>query len=109
MRAASTALKIKLRAEQSALASAEVEVTTGQYSDLGLQLGDQSGAELALRNQTEALQTLTAASAEMHATDMQPADADGSVWEWLKFHSQAGLNSIRVLMVLVEAHDDGVG
>jgi flagellar hook-associated protein 3 FlgL len=44
---------------QTALATAVVEESTGQYADLGLQLGDQSGYELSLRNQTDLLQTLT--------------------------------------------------
>ena len=34
--------------------------STGQYADLGLQLGDQSGYELSLKEQVEQLQALTA-------------------------------------------------
>ncbi len=45
---------------QSALTTAMTEESTGQYADLGLQLGDQSGYELALREQVQQLQTLTA-------------------------------------------------
>jgi flagellar hook-associated protein 3 FlgL len=44
---------------QSQLASADTESSTGQYADLGLQLGDQSGYELSLKNQNNLLQTLT--------------------------------------------------
>ncbi len=45
---------------QSALATATTEESTGQYADLGLQLGEQSGYELSLREQVSQLQTLTA-------------------------------------------------
>ena len=44
---------------QSSLASAMTEESTGQYADLGLQLGDQSGRELSLKEQVRLLQTLT--------------------------------------------------
>jgi len=45
---------------QSALATATTEESTGQYADIGLQLGDQSGYELSLKEQVSLLQTLTA-------------------------------------------------
>ena len=45
---------------QSQLASAMTEESTGQYANLGLQLGDQSGYELSLKEQVGQLQTLTA-------------------------------------------------
>ena len=44
---------------QSQLASAMTEESTGQYANLGLQLGDQSGYELSLKEQVGQLQTLT--------------------------------------------------
>ncbi len=44
---------------QSALTTAMTEESTGQYADLGLQLGDQSGYELSLKEQVGLLQTLT--------------------------------------------------
>jgi flagellar hook-associated protein 3 FlgL len=44
---------------QSQLTSAMTEESTGQYADLGLQLGDQSGYELSLKEQVDLLQTLT--------------------------------------------------
>jgi len=47
---------------QSQLASLEVEASTGQYADLGLQLGSQSGYELSLRSQDDLLQTMTTAN-----------------------------------------------
>jgi flagellar hook-associated protein 3 FlgL len=44
---------------QSQLTTAMTEESTGQYADLGLQLGDQSGYELSLKEQVALLQTLT--------------------------------------------------
>lgn len=44
---------------EATLASDGVELSTGQYADIGLQLGDQSGYELSLRNDNEQLQALT--------------------------------------------------
>ena len=45
---------------QSALTTAMTEESTGQYADLGLQLGDQSGYELSLKERVSLLQSLTA-------------------------------------------------
>ena len=58
-----TALLPSIAQAQSQLSSLEVEATTGQYADIGLQLGDQSGAELSLKNQNDLLQTLTTGNA----------------------------------------------
>ena len=44
---------------QSALTTAMTEELTGQYADLGLQLGDQSGYELSLKEQVSLIQTFT--------------------------------------------------
>ena len=44
---------------QSQLTAAMTEESTGQYADLGLQLGDRSGYELSLKEQVGQLQTLT--------------------------------------------------
>ncbi len=48
---------------QSSLATATQEMSTGQYSDLGLQLGDQSGYELSLKQQASQIDALTASNA----------------------------------------------
>src|SRR5580704_8623205 len=55
-----TALIPAVSQAQTQLSQLEIESTTGEYADLGLQLGDQSGYELSLRNQDDLLQTLTA-------------------------------------------------
>ncbi len=75
-----TALLPSIAQTQSQLTALEVESSTGQYADLGLQLGDQSGYELSLKNQNELLQTLTS--------------GNGLVTTSLKT-SQAALDSIR--------------
>ena len=47
---------------QNELAKLTVESSSGQYADLGVQLGGQSGYELSLRNQVSQLQALTTAN-----------------------------------------------
>jgi flagellar hook-associated protein 3 FlgL len=54
-----SALTLAVTQTQSQLATATTESSTGQYADLGLQLGDQSGYELSLKNQYNLLQALT--------------------------------------------------
>jgi flagellar hook-associated protein 3 FlgL len=44
---------------QSSLTTAMTEESTGQYANLGLELGEQSGYELSLKEQVAQLQTLT--------------------------------------------------
>ena len=57
-----TALLPAVRQAQSQLTTLQTEAATGQYADLGLQLGSQSGYELSLRTQDDLLQTLTSAN-----------------------------------------------
>ena len=47
---------------QNQLSVLTVESSSGQYADLGVQLGDQSGYELSLRSQVDQMQALTAAN-----------------------------------------------
>ncbi len=55
-----TSLILPVTQAQAQLTTAMTEETTGQYADLGLQLGDQSGYELSLKEQVQQLQALTA-------------------------------------------------
>ena len=57
-----SALLPAVRQAQAQLATLEVEASTGQYADLGLQLGTQSGYELSLRTQDDLLLALTTAN-----------------------------------------------
>jgi flagellar hook-associated protein 3 FlgL len=75
-----TAMLPAVTQAQSQLTTLEVESTTGQYADLGLQLGSQSGYELSLKNQYDQMQSLT--------TDNAIATTNLSA-------SQAALDSIR--------------
>lgn len=56
------ALVAPLNQAQSLLATATQEMSTGQYSDLGLQLGDRSGYELSLKQQVAQINALTASN-----------------------------------------------
>jgi len=47
---------------QNQLSVLTVESSSGEYADLGLQLGDQSGYELSLRSQVDQMQTFTTAN-----------------------------------------------
>jgi flagellar hook-associated protein 3 FlgL len=57
-----TAMLPAVQQAQTQLANLEVESSSGQYANLGLQLGDQSGYELALRSQDDLLQAMTTAN-----------------------------------------------
>ena len=67
-----TAMMPAVKSAQSQLATLQTESASGQYADLGLQLGAQSGYELALRNQDDALAAMTAANG-LTATNMTSA------------------------------------
>ncbi len=54
-----SSLTLAVTQTQAQLAIANQESSTGQYADLGLQLGEQSGYELSLKNQYNLLQALT--------------------------------------------------
>ena len=46
-------------------------------------------------------------AAEMDATNVQPADADRSIRERLKFDGQTRLDTVGILAISIEAHDHG--
>ncbi|MBV8593469.1 MAG: flagellar hook-associated family protein [Caulobacteraceae bacterium] len=66
------ALVAPVNQAQSALATATAEMSSGEYSDLGLQLGDQSGYELSLKNELAQIQALTASNSVI-ATNLSTA------------------------------------
>jgi flagellar hook-associated protein 3 FlgL len=70
----SSALLPAVRQAQSQLATLEVESSTGQYANLGLQLGSESGYELSLRTQDDLLQAMTSANGVI-ATNMSTAQS----------------------------------
>jgi flagellar hook-associated protein 3 FlgL len=86
---------------QSQITDVGVEVSTGQYADLGLQLGGQSGYELSLKNQYELLQTqtsdnnvvttnLTTAQDALNSILSGAQSAVSSLTEWSSTSSTAG-------------------
>lgn len=58
----SSVLLRPLAEAQNSIATASVEASTGQYADLGLQLGDGAGLEMSLRNQSAQLQSYSDAN-----------------------------------------------
>ncbi len=69
-----TAMLSGIGQAQSQLTQLTAESSSGQYADLGLQLGDQSGYELSLRDQTDLLQSLTTAN-NLTVTNLKTAQA----------------------------------
>ena len=59
---------------QNQLTQLTAESSSGQYADLGVQLGDRSGYELSLRNQINQLQTLTTSN-NLTSTSLKSAQA----------------------------------
>ena len=60
---------------QAQLTTAMTEELTGQYADLGLQLGEQSGYELSLKEQVQELQALTAGNSLVSSSLSTAQDA----------------------------------
>jgi flagellar hook-associated protein 3 FlgL len=75
---------------QSQLTSAMTEESTGQYADLGLQLGDQSGYELSLKEQVGQLQALTAGNSIV-STNLSTAQ---NALTAIKSNAQTTLNNL---------------
>jgi flagellar hook-associated protein 3 FlgL len=69
-----SAMLSSMARSQNQLTQLTAESSSGQYADLGLQLGDQSGYELSLRNQTNLLQSLTTANS-LTVTSLKTAQA----------------------------------
>lgn len=69
-----TALLPSVRQAQSQLATLQVESSTGEYADLGLHLGSQSGYELSLRTQDDYLQALSGSN-NVAAANMSSAQS----------------------------------
>ncbi len=74
-----TALLPSVTQTQSTLASLEVAASTGQYANIGLQLGDQSGYELSLKNENDLLQTLTSSNGVVTTNLTTAQDALNSI------------------------------
>jgi flagellar hook-associated protein 3 FlgL len=75
---------------QSQLTSAMTGESTGQYANLGLQLGDQSGYELSLKEQVGQLQTLTTGNSVVSTTLSTAQNALTAI----KSNAQTTLNNL---------------
>lgn len=85
-----SSMQLSVTQLQSELATAQSESTTGQYADLGLQLGAQSGEEISLQNENGILQTLTNSNALVTARMSTTTSALDS----LRTDAQNALNSL---------------
>ncbi|MBV9290680.1 MAG: flagellar hook-associated family protein [Hyphomicrobiales bacterium] len=70
---------------QAQLATAVAEESTGQYANLGLQLGDQSGFELSLKEQVQQLEALTAGNSLVSTNLATTQDALKSIASTAQF------------------------
>ena len=84
---------------QSQLTTLEVESTTGQFADLGLQLGSQSGYELSLKNQYDQMQSLTTDNA-IATTNLSAAQA---ALDTIRSGAQSTLQSLTALTGVSDA------
>jgi len=75
---------------QSQLASAMTEMSTGEYANLGLQLGDQSGYELSLKEQVGELKALTSGNS-LVSTSLSTAQ---SALQAIQSSAQTTLNDL---------------
>ncbi len=74
-----TALLPSIQQTEAILSSDGVEMTTGQYADIGLQLGDQSGYELSLKNENDLMQALTSSNSIVTTNLTTAQDALNSI------------------------------
>ena len=86
----SSSLQLSILKMQSAMTTAQTESTTGQYADLGLQLGAQSGQEISLQNENGLLQTYTSTNS-MVATSLSTTQ---SALTTLQTDAQNALNAL---------------
>ena len=94
-----TAMLPAVNQAQSQLTTLEVESTTGQYADLGLQLGSQSGYELSLKNQYDQMQSLTTDNA-IATTNLSAAQA---ALDTIRSGAQSTLQSLTTLTGVSDA------
>jgi flagellar hook-associated protein 3 FlgL len=86
----SSSLQLSILRLQTNLATAQTESTTGQYADLGLQLGVQSGREISLQNENGLLQTYTSTNSAV-ATNLGTTQ---SALDALRTNAQSTLNNL---------------
>ena len=83
-----TAMLPAVNQAEAQLTSLGTEATTGEYADLGLQLGDQSGYELSLRNADDLLRIDHHRQFDRQRSPF--GGVDGAVFDFLRGAKDAG-------------------
>jgi flagellar hook-associated protein 3 FlgL len=86
----SSSLQLSVLKMQTELATAQTESASGQYADIGLQLGGQAGQEVSLQNENGLLQTYTTTNSAV-ATSLSTTQA---ALTSIKANAQSALNSL---------------
>ena len=86
----SSSLQLSVLKMQTELATAQAESASGQYADIGLQLGSQSGQEISLQNENGLLQTYTTTNSQV-ATSLSTTQ---SALSSLQTNAQTTLNNL---------------
>jgi flagellar hook-associated protein 3 FlgL len=86
----SSSLQLSVTKLTSQLATAQAESVSGQYADLGLQLGAQAGHEVSLQNENGLLETYTTTNASV-ATSLSTTT---TALDTLRTNAQNTLNSL---------------
>ncbi len=86
----SSSLQLSVLKMQTELATAQAESASGQYADIGLQLGSQSGQEISLQNENGLLQTYTTTNSQV-ATSLSTTQ---SALSSLQTNAQNTLNNL---------------
>jgi flagellar hook-associated protein 3 FlgL len=86
----SSSLQLSVLKMQTELATAQAESASGQYADIGLQLGNQAGQEISLQNENGLLQTYTTTNSQV-ATSLSTTQ---SALSSLQTNAQTTLNEL---------------
>jgi flagellar hook-associated protein 3 FlgL len=86
----SSSLQLSVLRMQTELATAQSESASGQYADIGLQLGAQAGQEISLQNENGLLQTYTTTNSAV-ATSLSTTQ---SALDTIRTNAQNTLNSL---------------
>jgi flagellar hook-associated protein 3 FlgL len=86
----SSSLQLSVLKMQTELATAQAESASGQYADIGLQLGNQAGQEISLQNENGLLQTYTTTNSQV-ATSLSTTQ---SALSSLQTNAQNALDSL---------------
>jgi flagellar hook-associated protein 3 FlgL len=86
----SSSLRLSVLKMQTELATAQTESSSGQYADIGLQLGNQAGQEISLQNENGLLQTYTTTNSAL-ATSLSTTQ---SALDTIRTNAQNAIDSL---------------